>query len=162
MTTIKLLIFSDSHGDTGVMLEIVEKEAPDEIIHLGDCLRDAETVAFAFPDIPMTMVAGNCDGWGNREDHLLLERQGIRLLLAHGHQWQVKATSALALAEARAMEADVLLYGHTHRAVCRQEGSVLVLNPGTVGGRGAPASYGVIEIGDGGAAGRIVPVDDQE
>lgn len=156
---IKLLIFSDSHGETGSMLEIVEKEAPDEIIHLGDLIRDAETVSFAFPDIPVTIVPGNCDGWTNRRDCLLLEREGVKLLLGHGHQWQVKATSALALAEARAMKADVLLYGHTHRAVCRQEGSVLLLNPGTVGGRGAPASYGVIEIGDAGAVGRVVPVE---
>lgn len=140
------------------MLELVEREDPDEIIHLGDCLRDAETVSCAFPEIPMTIVPGNCDGWTNRRDRLLLEREGVKLLLAHGHQWQVKSTPALALAEARATGADVLLYGHTHRAVCRQEGSVLLMNPGTVGGRGAPASYGVIEIGDAGAVGRIVPV----
>lgn len=82
------------------MLEIVEKENPDEIIHLGDCLRDAETVSFAFSDIPVTMVPGNCDGWTNRRDRLLLERDGVKLLLGHGHQWQVKSTSALALAEA--------------------------------------------------------------
>lgn len=158
MTAIKLLIFSDSHGKTGAMLEIVEKEKPDEIIHLGDCLRDAETISFVFPDLPVTMVPGNCDGWTNRRDSLLLERQGVKLLLAHGHQWHVKETSVLALREARAQGADVLLYGHTHRAVCRQEGSVLVLNPGTVGGIGASASYGVVEIGDAGAAGRIIPV----
>lgn len=158
MTTIKLLIFSDSHGETGSMLEIVERENPDEIIHLGDCLRDAETVSFAFPDIPVTMVPGNCDGWTNRRDRLLLERDGVKLLLAHGHQWQVKSTSALALAEAQAMGADVLLYGHTHRAVCQQEGSVLLLNPGTVGGKWARATYGVIEIENGVITPGIVPV----
>lgn len=137
------------------MLDMTEKEKPDEIIHLGDCLRDAETLSFAFPDIPVTMVPGNCDGWTNRRDCLLLEREGVKLLLGHGHQWQVKSTSALALAEARTVGADVLLYGHTHRAVCQREGSVLLLNPGTVGGIGARASYGVIVIKDACAAGRI-------
>lgn len=158
MTTIKLLIFSDSHGAVGGMLDLVEQEKPDEIIHLGDLIRDAQTVSAAFPEIPVTMVPGNCDGWTTRKDCLLLERAGVKLLLGHGHQWQVKVTSALALAEARAKGAGVLLYGHTHRAVCRQEGSVLLLNPGTVGGRGAPASYGVLEIGAAGAVGRIIPV----
>ena len=140
------------------MLDLVEQEKPDEIIHLGDLIRDAQAVSSAFPEIPVTMVPGNCDGWTNRADSLLLERAGVKLLLGHGHQWQVKATSALALAEARAKGAGVLLYGHTHRAVCRQEGSILLLNPGTVGGRGAPASCGVLEIGTAGAVGRIIPV----
>ncbi len=140
------------------MLDLVEQEKPDEIIHLGDLIRDAQAVSSAFPEIPVTMVPGNCDGWTDRKDCLLLERAGVRLLLGHGHQWQVKATSALALAEARAKGAGVLLYGHTHRAVCRQEGGILLLNPGTVGGRGAPASCGVLEIGAAGAAGRIIPV----
>lgn len=56
------------------------------------------------------------------------------------------------------MGADVLLYGHTHRAVCQQEGSVLLLNPGTVGGKWARATYGVIEIENGVITPRIVPV----
>ncbi len=158
MTTIKLLIFSDSHGAVGDMLDIVEQEKPDEMIHLGDLLRDAQAVSSAFPELPVTMVPGNCDGWTNRKGSLLLERAGVRLLLGHGHQWQVKSTPEPALAQARAMGAQVLLYGHTHRAVCRQEGRILLLNPGTVGGRGAPASYGVLEIGTAGAAGRIIPV----
>ncbi len=157
MTTIKLLIFSDSHGAVGGMLDIVEREKPDEMIHLGDLLRDAQAVSAAFPELPVAMVPGNCDGWTLRKGSLLLERAGVRLLLGHGHQWQVKSTPELALAQARAMGAQVLLYGHTHRAVCRQEGRVLLLNPGTVGGRGAPASYGVLEIGPAGAAGRIIP-----
>ena len=142
------------------MLDPVEQEKPDEIIHLGDLIRDAQAVSSAFPEIPMTMVPGNCDGWTNRADSLLLERAGVKLLLGHGHQWQVKATSALALAEARAKGAGVLLYGHTHRAVCRQEGSILLLNPGTVGGRGAPASCGVIEIENGIVTPRIVPAEE--
>lgn len=158
MTTIKLLIFSDSHGDVGAMLDIVEQEKPDEIIHLGDLIRDAQTVSHAFPETPVTMVPGNCDGWTNRKDCLLLEREGVKLLLGHGHQWGVKETSAFALAEAQATRANVLLYGHTHRAVCRQERGILLLNPGTVGGRRAPASYGVIEIGSAGAVGRIISV----
>lgn len=158
MTTIKLLIFSDSHGAVGDMLDIVEQEKPDEVIHLGDLIRDAQAVSSAFPELPVTMVPGNCDGWTSRKDSLLLERAGVKLLLGHGHQWQVKSTPELALAQTRAVGADVLLYGHTHRAVCRQEGRILLLNPGTVGGRGAPASYGVLAIGTAGAAGRIVPL----
>ena len=159
MTTIKLLIFSDSHGEVGDMLDITEREKPDEIIHLGDHLRDAETLSFAFPDIPMARVPGNCDSWTGVPDCLVLEREGVRILLAHGHQWRVKSGPDLAEAAARESGADILLYGHTHAAECRQEGNLWVMNPGTVGGKYARATYGVIEMKDGAVTPRIVPVE---
>lgn len=141
------------------MLDIVESEKPDEIIHLGDHLRDAETLSFAFPDIPMSRVPGNCDGWTGVSDRLVLEREGVRILLAHGHQWRVKSGPDLAVAAARETGANILLYGHTHEAVCRREEGLWVMNPGTVGGRYARATYGVIEIKDGAITPRIVPVE---
>ena len=158
MTTIKLLIFSDSHGAVAPMLDLTEQERPDEILHLGDHLRDAETLSFAFPEIPVVMLPGNCDGWTRKPDRLLLEREGVKLLLAHGHQWRVKSGLALALNAARQEGADVLLYGHTHQAVCQREGELWVMNPGTVGGCRASASYGVLVIEGGVPQCRIVPV----
>ena len=32
----KAVVFSDSHGDTAAMREALEREAPDQILHLGD------------------------------------------------------------------------------------------------------------------------------
>jgi putative phosphoesterase len=48
-------------------------------------------------------------------------------------------------------EADCMIYGHTHRPVCRHYGRVLVLNPGSfqaTGRYGAPGSYAILEAGD--------------
>ena len=141
----KLLIFSDSHGDAGTMIDVAERERPNEIFHLGDCVRDAETLSFACSGIPVIMVPGNCDGWTGMSDRLLLEREGVRILLAHGHRWHVKSGVGGALADARACGAEILLYGHTHQAVCsREEDGLWRMNPGTVGGVHAPATYGVI------------------
>lgn len=156
MTTIKLLIFSDSHGRMGGMLEIAEKERPDEILHLGDCWEDAKTLAFAFPQIPTVMVPGNCDRCAGQQETLLLEREGWKLLLGHGHQWRVKSGGAPALAAAREAGADLLLYGHTHVALCLQDSGIWVLNPGTVGGVWAPASYGVVTLEPGRLEPRVV------
>ena len=152
------MIFSDSHGAVAPMLDIAEREQPDEIFHLGDYLRDAETLSFAFPKIPIVTVPGNCDGWTKQPGQLLLEREGVRLLLAHGHQWRVKSGPACALAAARQVGADVLLYGHTHQAVCGREGELWMMNPGTVGGWRAGASYGVLEIMDGVPQCSVLPV----
>jgi len=32
----KILIFSDSHGDVETMVQVIEKENPETIVHLGD------------------------------------------------------------------------------------------------------------------------------
>ena len=155
----KLLILSDSHGDVGSMLEIVERERPNEIFHLGDCVRDAESLSYACPGIRVIMVPGNCDGWTGMSERLLLEREGVRILLAHGHRWHVKSGAGAALADARACEADILLYGHTHQAVCsREEDGLWRMNPGTAGGVYAPATYGVILLEDGKISCQIKPV----
>lgn len=158
MTIIKLLIFSDSHGDTGTMLDVAQRERPDEIIHLGDCLRDAQTLSFAVPEVHLVTVPGNCDGWTRERSSLVLQREGARILLGHGHQWQVKSGSSLAVAAAREAGADILLYGHTHRAVCRREGALWVLNPGTVGGCWAPPTYGLILLEGDAVDCKILPV----
>lgn len=138
------------------MLEAVEREKPHEIIHLGDYWRDAQTLAFACPDIPMTMVPGNCDSCFGVSNELLLEREGHKLLLGHGHQWRVKSGPGWALAAAREAGADILLFGHTHQAACWQEGDLWIMNPGTAGGVGAGASCGVVELDGASADLRIV------
>lgn len=153
-----LLILSDSHGDVGTMVDIVEKEQPNEIVHLGDCWQDAETLSFAYPDIPVSMVPGNCDNCFGKKGKLTLERDGVKILLAHGHQWRVKSGPALALEVGREAGVDILLYGHTHEADCWQDGDMWVMNPGTVGGRYAPATYGVVELLDGEVICEIRPV----
>lgn len=142
------MVLSDSHGDVGTMIDAVEKERPDEIIHLGDCWQDAETLSFAYPEIFMSVVPGNCDFCMGKKGILALEREGFSVLMAHGHQWRVKSGPALAVEIARESGADILLYGHTHEAACWQEDGMWIMNPGTVGGRWARASYGVIEIAE--------------
>lgn len=58
----KLVLFSDSHGNVANMADVVRLEHPDRVLHMGDLARDAEELARQFPDIPVTYVPGNCDG----------------------------------------------------------------------------------------------------
>ena len=81
MTTMKLLLLSDSHGRVGSLLEAVDRELPDGAAHLGDVSRDAETLAAAYPDLPLWSVLGNCDGWGSAApDELEATLGGVRFL----------------------------------------------------------------------------------
>ena len=38
----RVLVLSDSHGNVGNMIRAVKREEPDMILHLGDCVVDAE------------------------------------------------------------------------------------------------------------------------
>ena len=131
MTLLKILVFSDSHRYTGGMIQAIEEQQPDLVVHLGDLQRDAEELALLYPKLSMVTVPGNCDGWTTDP----LERQfmvcGKRVLLSHGHIWHVKQGYDAALRAARNAGAHLLLFGHTHRPCCFQEPDGLwVLNPG--------------------------------
>ena len=55
----KIAVFSDTHGFSRGMINAVEEYKPDQIIHLGDGMPDAEKVRKMFPQIPVCCVPGN-------------------------------------------------------------------------------------------------------
>ena len=128
------------------MYAAIDRHQPQQVIHLGDMIYDAEEVAQHYPMLPFCLVPGNCDGWMNP---VPVKKQitlaGKSILLSHGHRWGVKSGYETAIADARAVGADILLFGHTHRALCEQlEDGLWMMNPGP-----ARESYGLIEIQDG-------------
>ena len=143
-----VLVFSDSHRSLSGMYEAIEAHKPQQVIPLGDLSQDAEEVAHAYPRLPFCLVPGNCDGWTSLPLQKLITLAGVRVLLSHGHIWQVKSGLGGALAAARKAQADVLLFGHTHRAYCqRTEDGLWVMNPGP-----SRTSYGLLTIENGRAS----------
>ena len=141
----KILVFSDSHRSLSGMISAIETHRPDQVIHLGDLETDAEEVSFGYPQIPFCIVPGNCDGWTTTPAKKQITLAGKKVLLSHGHLWHVKSTYDLAIAEARAVGADILLFGHTHQPLCHQlEDGMWMMNPGP-----ARSHYGLITIEDG-------------
>lgn len=142
----KILVFSDSHRSLSGMYAAIDLHKPQQVIHLGDMMDDAEEVAEHYPMLPFCLVPGNCDGWGaavpvKKEIRL----DGKSILLSHGHRWGVKSGYDTAIADARAVGADILLFGHTHVPLCRRlEDGLWMMNPGP-----SRSSYGLIELEDG-------------
>ncbi len=137
----KLLIFSDSHGRGG-MEQAAAVERPDHILHLGDCVRDAQGLKNAV-DCPVTYVPGNCDYNSSLPEVLTLELGGKRIYMTHGHLHGVKMMYMRAVYAALEAQADILLFGHTHHPECFQQDGLWVMNPGAWGyGR----SYGLITL----------------
>ena len=139
-------VFADTHGNTARMLEAVRSLKPDALIHLGDYARDAEALRESFPELPLYVVRGNCDVVSSAPDTAVAELGGVRVFLAHGHQYGVDWGRLDSLVYA-AMErkARVALYGHTHEANVEEIAAVQLMNPGTAG-KGRKLSFGVLEI----------------
>ncbi len=151
----KILIFSDSHGNISRMKAAVEAHLPrvDLLIHLGDGVRDFEYITSLYPSIQSLSLRGNAES--SARERVILELDGVRIMCIHGHSYGVKAGVTCAAQAAIAEECDLLLFGHTHTpcdTVYNGEGDsrVRIFNPGSIG-RAYPPSYGVLNIARNGA-----------
>ena len=142
----KILIMSDSHGNITNMLTAVKTENPDMILHLGDHHTDCRTLRDTFPEIPLRAVKGNCDKAGEVEiDEFICEY--LRIMMTHGHRFNVKYSLDSLITNAMYKEVDILLYGHTHIPFTGKIENLHIVNPGSVGE--PRATYCVMEINSG-------------
>lgn len=129
----------------------------DVILHAGDVgtyavLRELGTIA------PVQAVFGNTDGPElGLPSSLALSLGGLRIHVSHGHELGSPTPTNLV---AR-YQADVIVYGHTHRPLVETQGETLVVNPGAAGPRrfNLKPSVALLRIQDGRASTRIVPLD---
>ena len=141
----KILVLSDSHGNIPYMVRAVEAESPRMIFHLGDCWRDAERLQASFPEIPLCQVPGNCDYRFYGPAEQILDLEGKRILLCHGHTYNVKQSMLPAAYTAEEKDLDLFLFGHTHRPRGDRRGKTWFLNPGSINDSLRP-TYGVITL----------------
>ena len=121
-------LISDTHG-------LMRAEAlaalagVDQILHAGDVgrlsvLRELQGIA------PVQAVYGNVDDpLFALPQRLDLVFDGVRVHVSHGHELGSPAPQTLAAA----YDADVIVYGHTHKPLIEMVGRTLVVNPGAAG-----------------------------
>ena len=133
------------------MRRCIRAVKPDAMIHLGDYFDDGETMAEENPHIRIHQVPGNCDRYRlirYEPEVRCYPVGGVKFYMTHGHLHNVKMNLYQLLLEARKMDAQVVLYGHTHIADChREDDGLWVMNPGACGSSGG--SVGLIDIQDG-------------
>lgn len=154
----KILVLSDSHGNLSNMERAVEQTAPDQIFHLGDCWRDAESLLRRFPGIPLEQVPGNCDFRPTEPTEKLVCLRERRILLCHGHTYGVKQSLLTAGYAAEEQDLDLFLFGHTHAPLVDKRGKTLFLNPGSIGDYAHPF-YAIVTLENGRLDGRTVPLE---
>jgi len=141
---LRFLIFSDSHGRREPMLELYKQYPNDGIIHLGDHIADARWLMEHTNGHPVYQVRGNCDGFDHGLEEQLLLLGGVKIMLCHGHRYQVKSGYGAAIAAAKRQGVDVLLFGHTHLPFMEKREGILLMNPGSI--RNPQVEYGILEI----------------
>lgn len=158
----RLGIIADTHGLLRPQVFEVFK-AVDHILHAGDIgppdlLTELEALA------PVTAVYGNTDGWDLREkipEVVETRIEGFDFLLIHGHQFGTPTPDRLHEAYP---QAEVLIFGHTHRALLTTVDLVVTaMNPGGAGQRrfNLRPSVGILELEAGiPPRGRIVNLEE--
>jgi putative phosphoesterase len=144
---VRIGLISDTHGllrpDVHTALAGVS-----QILHAGDVCGDEILDELALI-APVRAVYGNCDApWDARlVERLDVEIAGVRIHVSHGHELGRPRAAAVAAA----YDADVCVYGHTHRQSIERVDGRLIINPGAAGPRrfDLEPTVAVLTISDG-------------
>jgi hypothetical protein len=145
----KLIIISDTHLRVDrVVQRIKEIENVDLILHLGDMFKDADKISRRLGKKTIE-VRGNCDMVGDRIPHTRqLIWQNKKILMTHGHEYNVKSSLNRLYYKAIETRSDIVLFGHTHAPMKEMLEGILFFNPGspTYPREGSFPSFGIISI----------------
>jgi putative phosphoesterase len=149
-------LVSDTHGMFRPEL-FQALDGVELILHAGDVGPD-EILAQLEAIAPVRAVYGNTDAPGRRllRESIDLTVDGVRIHVSHGHEVGSPNPERLAAK----YDADVIVYGHTHRQLVARVGERLIINPGAAGARrfDIEPSAAVLTIAGGRADVRLVPL----
>lgn len=151
---VRIGLISDTHGQ----LRAAVHEAfagVSMILHAGDVCGDEILDELALI-APVQAVYGNCDApWDARlTEHLDLTVAGVRIHVQHGHELGRPGAAKVAAA----YDADVCIYGHTHKQLIERVDGRLIVNPGAAGPRRFDLlpSVAILTIADGLASAELI------
>ena len=134
----RVIVVSDAHGDLADLREAFEmarRAGPiDVAVFLGDGMREFDQLRPELTAEKTTCYAvpGNND-WSSHEPQEITFTVGkVRFFACHGHTRHVKYGLDRLFYAASEHEAQVALYGHTHRAKVDLDYGVQLINPGAI------------------------------
>lgn len=145
----KIIVVADTHNVTAPIIDRLKKEKADMLFFLGDFVKDGEDIKRKL-QIPAYIVAGNGDMASFYKKEELVKIRDKKILLTHGHQYNVKNTLQRLYYHGIENRADAILFAHTHVPYLNKEGGVLIMNPGSPtyprGGSNI-GTYGILNVG---------------
>ncbi|MEJ8554541.1 metallophosphoesterase family protein [Tepidibacter sp. Z1-5] len=100
------------------------------ILHTGDNFEDSKYIN-KITGIDTIGIRGNCD-FEDVEDEIVFDVGKYRILLCHGHKYDIKYSLRSMKRRALELNVDIVVFGHSHIPVNYKEDNILFLNPGSV------------------------------
>lgn len=150
----KILLVSDTHKKNENYFIVLKQVKPDMVIHCGDG-EGCEYALTEAADCPVEIVLGNNDFFSNLPRERVLDIEGYRIWVTHGHNYYVSMGRETIKREAAARGMDIVCFGHTHRPVVDVDHSVTAVNPGSLSyprQEGKRPSYIIMELAQGNEA----------
>ena len=148
---------TDTHRLSGRTLEAVRDA--EVVVHAGDFMRESVLDDFEREASRLLGVTGNNDGAALRRrlpEARTLTFGGCTFAVTHTRRGGPTALSLFG----RQRDADVVLFGHSHRPTYDPGGDVVLVNPGShAQPRGNRAAHAEFEARGTGVSGRLVTVD---
>ncbi len=128
----KVLIVSDTHGRNRCLIDTINRVGPiDLLIHLGD-FENGEEYIKSMITCPIELVSGNNDFFNGLPKDKLIQIGKYKVLLTHGHRYGVNFSTGAIIETAKRVQADIVMFGHTHVPLIDLSGSVWTINPGSL------------------------------
>ena len=144
----RAIVISDSHNNTAACERAINSiDKLDMIIHLGDIARDVDYLEMYYYPTKVVSVLGNNDFLRREDYERVIDFDGHKIFICHGHTLGVSHSTHNLESVAREKGCCAALYGHTHLSSLKKcEDGLLVLNPGSVSRpRGCKPSFAVLE-----------------
>lgn len=142
----RILVFSDSHGDSESMAQAMKRFYPDTAIFLGDGIDDFLILEKDFPYTKFFNVAGTIDDKG---DPARLEKfEGVAIYMSHEESLTKIKENREHIFEAMKLNAQIVLYGHSHVPELFVYRGITFMNPGTISKAYGFRTFGLIDIVD--------------
>lgn len=127
----KLLITSDVHGRLEDLKAVIQKHM-DCNLHLnaGDMSLDP----IYYQSLNIITVKGNNDYGVDLPLERVIEKDGLKILLVHGHKESVKLGLTRLKLKAKILGVNIVIYGHTHQKYMEMDQGILFINPGALSG----------------------------
>lgn len=127
----KILITSDTHGYYSKISDLIlDRGDIDLMLHAGDGVEDCKNINYE-TGINYYVVKGNNDFYTDEPYYKIIELNGYKILLTHGHKEGIDYTLSNLIEKAKDKSCDIAIFGHIHRYFEINRAGILILNPGS-------------------------------
>lgn len=125
-------VISDSHNNwKNIAMALDRMGKIDVLIHAGDGYEDLNELN-NLGNTNIIWVKGNCDLGEKQDEEKIVQLEGKKFLIVHGHQYSVKESLTRLYFRAKETEADLVIYGHSHIPEVFVQDGITFINPGSV------------------------------